>query len=136
LDNLSIYYNNLHKTLFKNSFVRISYFWAKDMKSFSKMSWKHIWHMDKCVNKWNMNIWMNKCHTNFAYFYKSMCQMCFQCIISMHEMYKLWTNEFCTIFIINLWDVKFVVCLCRFIWHLFLKHLNHQGFILKSKSTW
>jgi hypothetical protein len=35
--------------------------------------------------------------------------MCFQCMISMHEMYKLWMNEFCTIFITMPWDAKFVI---------------------------
>jgi hypothetical protein len=29
---------------------------------------------------------------DFAYFNKSMCQMCFQCTISMCEMYELWMN--------------------------------------------
>jgi hypothetical protein len=55
--------------------------------------------------------WMNKCHMNFASFYKYVCQMCFLCTISMLEMYELWMNEFCTIFIIKLWNTKFVMCL-------------------------
>jgi len=38
-----------------------------------------------------------------------MCQMCFQYMISMCEMYKLWMNGVCTISIIKLWDVKFVM---------------------------
>jgi len=41
--------------------------------------------------------------------YKFMCQMCFQCMILMHEMYELQMNEFCMISIIKLWDVKFVM---------------------------
>ncbi len=31
--------------------------------------WKHIWHMDKCVNKWNMKLLMNKYHTKFVISY-------------------------------------------------------------------
>ncbi len=51
---------------------------------------------------------MNKSHTNFASSYKSMCQMCFQCTMLVHETYEL-----CTISIIKSWDVKFV----NFFWH-------------------
>jgi hypothetical protein len=36
-----------------------------------------------------MNLCMNECHTNFTSSNKSMCQMCFQCTISMCEMYEL-----------------------------------------------
>jgi hypothetical protein len=61
--------------------------------------------MDKCVDKWNMN----ECHMNFASSYKSMCQMCFQCMISVCETYELWMIFFCTISITKLWDVKFVI---------------------------
>jgi hypothetical protein len=35
--------------------------------------------------------------------------MCFQCMILMFETNKLWMNEFCTSFIIKLWNVKFVM---------------------------
>jgi len=52
---------------------------------------------------------MKKCHTNFTSSYKYVCQMCFQCMISMHEMYELWMNEFCKIFITMQWDAKFVI---------------------------
>jgi hypothetical protein len=38
-----------------------------------------------------------------------MCQMCFQCTISVYEMYKLRMNEFCTIFITRSWNVKFMM---------------------------
>jgi hypothetical protein len=65
--------------------------------------------MDKCVGGWSMNLWMNKCHTNFASFNKSMWKICFQHMILMHKMYKLWMNEFCTIFITKLWDAKFMM---------------------------
>jgi len=73
------------------------------------MCWKHIWHMDKCVDGWSRNLWMSDCHMNFAFSYKSMCQMCFQCMILMLETYELWMNEFCTIFIIKSWNAKFVM---------------------------
>jgi len=56
-----------------------------------------------------MNLWMNKCYTNFASSYKYVCQMCFQCMISMYEMYKLQMNKFCMIFIANAWNVKFMM---------------------------
>jgi hypothetical protein len=26
--------------------------------------------MNKCVEKWNTNVWMNECHTNFTSSYK------------------------------------------------------------------
>jgi hypothetical protein len=70
------------------------------------MHWKHVWHMYKCIDKWGMNLWMNKCHTNFTSSYKFMCQMSFQCMISMHETYELWMNKFCMISITNLWDLS------------------------------
>jgi hypothetical protein len=56
-----------------------------------------------------MNVWMYECHMNFASSDKSACQMCFPCMISMHETYNLWMNKFCTISIIKLWNVKFVM---------------------------
>jgi hypothetical protein len=56
-----------------------------------------------------MNIWMNECHMNFMSSYKSMCQMCFQCIILVCETYELWMNKFCMIFITNSWDAKFMM---------------------------
>jgi hypothetical protein len=56
------------------------------------MHWKHIWHTDKCVDGWSTNLWMNECHTNFASSNKSVCQTGFQCIILVHETYKLWMN--------------------------------------------
>ncbi len=65
------------------------------------MCLKHVWHMNKCVENWNTNLWMNECHMNFTSSYKFVCQMCFQCMISMCEMYK-----FCMIFIVKVWDVK------------------------------
>jgi hypothetical protein len=65
--------------------------------------------MDKCVDEWSMNLWINECHINFASSYKYVCQMCFQCTILMCEKYELWINEFCMIFIIKSWNVKFVM---------------------------
>jgi hypothetical protein len=50
-----------------------------------------------------------KCCTNFVSSYEFMCQMCFQCMISVCEMYEIWMNKFCTISITKLWDVKFVM---------------------------
>jgi hypothetical protein len=55
-----------------------------------------------------MNLWMNKCQTSFAFPYKYVCQMCFQCIkctnyewtklsqllLLRHEMISLWCNTF------------------------------------------
>jgi hypothetical protein len=70
------------------------------------MCWKHVWHMDKCVYEWNTR--MSECHMNFVSSYKFVCQMCFQCTILVHETYELWMNEFCTIFIIKSWVVKFM----------------------------
>jgi hypothetical protein len=73
------------------------------------MCWEHIWHTNKCVDGWNTNLWINKCDIKFSSSYKSMCQMCFQSTILVCEMYKLRMNKFCTISIIKLWDVKFVM---------------------------
>ncbi len=56
------------------------------------MHWKPIWHMDKCVDKWSTNLWMNECHTNFTSSNKFVCQVCFQCTILICEMYELWMN--------------------------------------------
>jgi hypothetical protein len=65
--------------------------------------------MDKCDDKWNTNISMNECHTNFPSFYTFVCQICFQCTIYVCDTYKLWINEFHTICIIKLWGVKFLM---------------------------
>jgi hypothetical protein len=54
-------------------------------------------------------LWMNKCHKNFAFPYKSMCQKCFQCTILVREMYKLRMNEFYIISITKSWDAKFMM---------------------------
>jgi hypothetical protein len=76
------------------------------------MGWKHVWHIDKCVYKWNMNLWMNECHMNFASFNEFVYQMRFQCTILICKMYELWINKFCTISISKSWDVKFVMWGC------------------------
>jgi hypothetical protein len=73
------------------------------------MHWKHVSHMDNCVDGWNTNLWMNECHMNFTSSYKFMCQFFFQCMILMHETYALWINNFHTIFITKSWDVKFLM---------------------------
>jgi len=99
--------------------------------------WKHIWHMDKCVDGWSTNLWMNKCYMNFTSSNKSMCQMYFQCTISMHEMYELWMNKFCTTSITKLWDVKFVInILC--ILNGFAKKWTQkcQIWLCTNKRTW
>ncbi len=49
----------------------------------------HLTHI-KCVDKWNANVWMDKSHTNFTYSYKSMYQMCFQCMILMCQNVLMW----------------------------------------------
>ncbi len=38
----------------------------------------------------------------------------FVMVILMFEMYELWMNKFCTISIIKLWDVKFVMFVLSF----------------------
>jgi hypothetical protein len=38
-----------------------------------------------------------------------MCKICFQCMILVCEMYKLWMNEFYTISITKSGNVKFVM---------------------------
>jgi hypothetical protein len=76
------------------------------------MHWKHVYHIAKYVDRWNTNLWMNKCHTNFESFYKSVFEMCFQYTILICEMHKLWLNNFCTISITKLWDAKFMISKC------------------------
>jgi hypothetical protein len=49
---------------------------------------KHIWQADKCVDESSTNLWKNECHMNFTS-YKYVCQMCFQCMMSVCETYKL-----------------------------------------------
>jgi hypothetical protein len=70
---------------------------------------------------------MNKCHTNFASSYKSMCQMCFQCTILMHETYEL-----CTISIIKSRDAKFV----NFFGMHYLKFVNMLQQMKKITKAW
>jgi hypothetical protein len=64
-------------------------------------------HMNKCVNRWNMNLWMNEYHMSFTFSFKFVCQIYFQCMILICEMYELWMNKFCMISISKSWDVKF-----------------------------
>ncbi len=71
--------------------------------------WKYIWHMNKCVDRWSTNVWMNECHTNFTSSNKFVFQMSFQCTILVYEMDELWMNKFCTISITKSWDAKFVM---------------------------
>ncbi len=65
--------------------------------------------MDKCVDGWNSNLWMNECHMDFTSSNKSISQMCFQYMLLMCEMCKLWLNEICTIFIIESCYAKFAM---------------------------
>jgi hypothetical protein len=78
--------------------------------------------MDKCVDKWNANLWRNKCHADFASSNISMSQMCFQCTIFECETYELWLNEFYTILITKSWDVKFVM-------HAWLNLINYDIYV-------
>jgi len=50
-----------------------------------------------------------KCYMNLTSSYKFLCQMSFQCMISMCVTYKLWMNKFFMIFITKSWNVKFVM---------------------------
>jgi hypothetical protein len=59
--------------------------------------------MNKYVNAWSMNLWMNECHMNFISPYKFVFQMCFQCIILVCKMYKLWMISITSNEITNLW---------------------------------
>ncbi len=70
---------------------------------------ENTFDIDKCDDGWNINLWMNKCHIDFASSNKIVCQMCFQCTIFVCEMYELWMNEFCMISIITSWNAKFVM---------------------------
>jgi hypothetical protein len=97
-------FNKLIMKIMWSLFIHSLYIWHMNI-----MHWKHIWHIDKCVDRWNMNLWMNKCHMNFASSYKYVCQMCIQCMISMCETYKLWMNYFCMISIVKSIGVKFVM---------------------------
>jgi hypothetical protein len=54
---------------------------------------------------------------NFAFSYKSMCQMCFQCMILMLEIEKLWM-----ISTIKSWNAKFVMMCTIFLTTNFLIH--------------
>jgi hypothetical protein len=65
--------------------------------------------MDKCVNGWSMNLWMNECHINFTSFNKYVFKICFQCTILVCEMYKLWLKFFYTISIIKSRDAEFMM---------------------------
>jgi hypothetical protein len=75
--------NNKNHTKFIHSFI------SSYMLHTNIIYLKHVWHIDKYVNRWNMNLWINKCHINFAFLNKYVCQMCFQCVILVHEMYKI-----------------------------------------------
>jgi hypothetical protein len=80
------------------------------------MHWKHVWHTNKCVDKWSTNLWRNKFHTNFTSSNKFMCQMCFQCTISMRDTYKLWMSKCYMVSICKLWNVKFVMMFAMTHW--------------------
>jgi hypothetical protein len=42
------------------------------------MCCKHVWHMDKCVDKWNMNLWIRDVKTN------TMWSLCIKCHVDVH----------------------------------------------------
>jgi hypothetical protein len=47
------------------------------------MHWKHVWHIDKCVKD---KIWSYE-WPNFVWFYIFVCQICFECMKFVCEMY-------------------------------------------------
>jgi hypothetical protein len=63
---------------------------------------------DTWINVLTDEVWTYE-WMNFTSCCKSMCQMCFQCMILVCEMFKLWMNKFCMISIIKSWDAKFVM---------------------------
>ncbi len=72
------------------------------------MCWKYIWHMDKCVDEWNMNIRMSECQTNFASSYKFVSN-----VFSMHDI-NAWNIQIMNEWILHIsitksWYVKFVM---------------------------
>jgi hypothetical protein len=82
----------------------------------------HLTHINALMNKvWTFK-WINV--TWISHLLINLCQMCFQCIISMCETYKLRMNKFWTISITKSWDVKFVIIFFVIMWsgcHLFLR---------------
>ncbi len=82
---------------------------------------------NKCVDEWSTNLWMNECHTNFVSSNKYVCQMCFQCTISMHKTYKLWISEFCMIIIIKSWNRKFMMMFLKI--YLIWVQYKHKRYI-------
>jgi hypothetical protein len=57
---------------------------------------------------------MNERITQISHLFINPFIKCVQCTILVCEMYKLQVNEFCTIFIIKSWDVKFVMYVLSF----------------------
>ncbi len=51
-----------------NEIVQIRSFTCSYILHMNITHWKHVWHIDKCVDEWNTNLWMNECHMNFASF--------------------------------------------------------------------
>jgi hypothetical protein len=70
----------------------MKFLWNLFIHEFVHLTHKHVWHTNKCVDEWNMNLWMNECHTNFISFNKFVCQIVFQCTILMSTTYKLWMD--------------------------------------------
>jgi hypothetical protein len=90
----------------RNSHHKFSMWWINNeiMWNLFIQRFIHFYTWIPCVDEWNTNLWMNECHTNFASSYKFICQMCFQCMILVCEMYELCMNKFHTISIIQSWD--------------------------------
>jgi len=91
--------NNENHKKFIHSYIHTLYTWISCIENTFIYS-----HMNKCVNRWNTNLWMNKCHMSFAPPFKFVSQIYFQCMILMYEM-----NKFCMISISKSWYVKFVM---------------------------
>ncbi len=92
------------------------------------MSWKHVWHMDKCVNEW---IWMNV--TWILHFLINMCVKCafnvrFQCVKCMnYELTNFVQFPLLSCEMLNLWYIK---------WSLFTMHWNAIMYFTKYVGIW
>jgi len=51
------------------------------------MHWKHVWHMDKCVDEWSRNLWMNVTLISHLFI-----KLCVKCVFNVWYQWVKFTN--------------------------------------------
>ncbi len=82
------------------------------------MHWKHVWHIDKCVDKWSTNLWINVIrisHLPLNLCVKYVFNAWYQCV--KHTNYKWMNFGWCPLLsyeMLSLW----LACNCSLIFYI------------------